>query len=95
MKKYLLLVFSTLLLAASCDSSKEKTKEDDAIAVEKVPASVITNFSTKYPIATGVIWESAHEGEKASYKAKFLHNGKKWKAEFTEDGQFIKEKEDD
>ena len=60
-----------------------------------VPATVKTNFTAKYSGATDVRWENAKENDKHTYKAKFMMNGKSFKAEFNEDGSFIKEKEDD
>lgn len=80
------------------NSSKENTgkkKNDFAIDASEVPSSVITTFKSKYPKAVNVIWEKATEDGKPSYKAKWLIDGKKIKAEFGEDGSFIKEKESD
>ena len=59
-----------------------------------VPASVQTAFSAKYSTATDVKWEDAHEDTKQTYKAKFMMNGKKMKAEFDSNGGFVKEEED-
>jgi hypothetical protein len=55
---------------------------------------VQTAFSAKYSTATDVKWEDAHENNVQTYKAKFLVNGKKMKAEFDANGGLVKEEED-
>ena len=77
----------------SCNDDK-KDKEDKTITASDVPASVQSAFSAKYSTATEVKWEDAHEDTVQTYKAKFVVNGKKMKAEFDKNGGFVKEEED-
>lgn len=95
MKKMILLIAISFSLLAiqSCDS-ETKSKEDKTISVSDVPASVQSAFSAKYSTATEVKWEDAHEDTVQTYKAKFVVNGKKMKAEFDKNGGFVKEEED-
>jgi curli biogenesis system outer membrane secretion channel CsgG len=85
----------------STDSKESKSTENTkkknvfSIAASEVPSSVINTFNGKYPKAVNVTWEKATEDGKPSYKAKWKIDGKKIKAEFSEDGSFIKEKESD
>ncbi len=86
----------------STDSKESPSKENTGkkknaftIAASEVPSSVSNTFKSKYPNAINVIWEKATEDGKPSYKAKWQTDGKKIKAEFSEDGGFIKEKESD
>ena len=76
-----------------CNDDK-KDKEDKTISASDVPASVQSAFSAKYSTATEVKWEDAHEDTVQTYKAKFVVNGKKMKAEFDKNGGFVKEEED-
>ena len=94
MKKIVFLVgFSvSLLLVQSCNSKTEK--KDETISTNDVPASVQSAFSAKYSTATEVKWEDAHEDTLQTYKAKFVINGKKMKAEFDKNGGLVKEEED-
>lgn len=79
----------------SCNNDSDtKTKEDKTITTNDVPASVQTAFSAKYSTATEVKWEDAHENNVQTYKAKFVVNGKKMKAEFDANGGLVKEEED-
>ena len=77
----------------SCNDDS-KDKEDKTITASDVPASVQSAFSAKYSTATEVKWEDAHEDTVQTYKAKFVVNGKKMKAEFDKNGGFVKEEED-
>ena len=93
MKKMILIItisFSLCILQ-SCDNDK---KEDKEISAGAVPASVQSAFSAKYSTASDVKWEDAHEDTIKTYKAKFVMNGKKMKAEFDANGSFVKEEED-
>jgi len=94
MKKIVFLVgFSvSLLLVQSCNNKTEK--KDETISTNDVPASVQSAFSAKYSTATDVKWEDAHEDTLQTYKAKFVINGKKMKAEFDKNGGLVKEEED-
>ena len=95
MKKFFLLIaisFS-LVIFQSCNNDK-KDKDDKGVSVNDVPAPVQSAFTAKYSTATETKWEDAHENDKKTYKAKFLLNGKKMKAEFNADGSLIKESED-
>ena len=83
----------SLLLVQSCNDTKTET-EDKTISASDVPASVQSAFSAKYSTATEVKWEDAKEDTLQTYKAKFVINGKKMKAEFDRNGTFVKEEED-
>jgi len=85
--------FSVFAVAPSCNSDKN-TKEDKVLSSSDVPTSVKDAFNSKYSTATDVKWEDAHENAQQTYKAKFILDGKKMKAEFDENGAFIKEGED-
>ncbi len=94
MKKLLLILsilFSVASFQACNDDKKTGTDDDDTISVSDVPQPVQAGFSAKYSGATDIKWESATENGAKTYKAKFMHNGKKMKAEFGSDGNFIKE----
>jgi hypothetical protein len=94
MKKIVFLIgFSlSIVLVQSCNSKTEK--KDETISTNDVPASVQSAFSAKYSTATDVKWEDAHEDTLQTYKAKFVINGKKMKAEFDKNGGLVKEEED-
>jgi hypothetical protein len=95
MKKifFILAISLSVFALQSCDSDKKDT-ENKEISVSDVPAPVQSAFSAKYSTATDVKWEDAHEDSIQTYKAKFLVNGKKMKAEFDKNGGFVKEEED-
>jgi hypothetical protein len=95
MKKiFLITALSFSLLAIqSCDSDKNEKADEKTLSTNDVPASVQTAFSAKYSTATDVKWEDAHENNVQTYKAKFMVNGKKMKAEFDSNGGFVKEEE--
>ena len=95
MKKIILLVAITLsvFVTQSCNDD-DKATNDKEISGSDVPASVQSAFSAKYSTATEVKWEDAHEDTVQTYKAKFVVNGKKMKAEFDKNGGFVKEEED-
>jgi hypothetical protein len=90
----LLLVISVSLLTFPSCQSNEKDKDNDKNKSElnsaDVPEAVKSAFSVKYSTATDVRWETAHENDKKTYKAKFMLNDKKMKAEFDTTGGFIK-----
>jgi len=96
MKKIFLIMALSLSLFTiqSCDNDNKVKEDDKTISTTDVPAPVQTAFSAKYSTATDVKWEDAHEGTKQTYKAKFTLNGKKMKAEFDNNGGFVKEEED-
>jgi len=85
--------FSVFAVTPSCNNNKN-AKEDKELSASDVPTSVKDAFNSKYSSATDVKWEDAHENAQQTYKAKFMLNGKKMKAEFDENGAFIKEGED-
>jgi hypothetical protein len=95
MKKIFLMMALSLSLFTmqSCDNDNKVKEDDKTISTNDVPAPVQTAFSAKYSTATDVKWEDAHEGTKQTYKAKFTLNGKKMKAEFDNNGGFVKEEE--
>ncbi len=94
MKKIILLIAIGLsvFVAQSCNDD-DKSKNDKDIRAD-IPASVQSAFSAKYSTATDVKWEDATEDTLQTYKAKFVVNGKKMKAEFDRNGGFVKEEED-
>lgn len=97
MKKIILMIvigFSLFTIQACNNDSDTKTKEDKTMTSNDVPASVQSAFSAKYSTATEVKWEDAHENNVQTYKAKFMVNGKKMKAEFDANGGLVKEEED-
>ena len=83
----------TVFTIQSCDNDS-KTKDEKTISANDVPASVQSAFSAKYSTATDIKWEDAHEDTVQTYKAKFVVNGKKMKAEFDKNGGFVKEEDD-
>ena len=84
----------SLFAIQSCNNDKKDTNENKEVSTDDVPASVQTAFSAKYSTATDVKWEDAHENNVQTYKAKFVVNGKKMKAEFDTNGGLVKEEED-
>src|SRR4249919_2062278 len=96
MKKIFLIMALSLSLFAiqSCDNDKNEKENEKTESTTGVPASVQTAFSAKYSTATDVKWEDAHENNVQTYKAKFVLNGKKMKAEFDSNGGLVKEEED-
>jgi len=83
----------TVLLTQSCNDTKTE-QDDKTVSSSDIPASVQSAFSAKYSTATEVKWEDAHEDTLQTFKAKFVLNGKKMKAEFDRNGGFVKEEED-
>jgi len=84
----------SLLAVQSCNNAKDEKTDEKTVTTNDVPASVQTAFSAKYSTATEVKWEDAHENNVQTYKAKFMINGKKMKAEFDTNGGLVKEEED-
>ncbi len=95
MKKIIacLTIVISLATMQSCKDEK-KEKASDEIPANMVPASVQSAFSAKYSTAADVKWEDAHEDDIKTYKAKFMLDGKKMKAEFDANGSLIKAEED-
>ena len=91
------LLSGALFIAPSCKNEKKETRADEknVITPHDIPAIINTAFTSKYPGASEVIWEDAHEGDDPTFKVKFKKDGKYWKAEFKSDGSFVKEKEDE
>lgn len=83
----------SLFMAQSCNDDKED-RDDKTLSESDVPPTVKTAFSAKYSTATDVKWEDAHEDSIQTYKAKFMIDGKKMKAEFDGTGTLIKEEPD-
>jgi hypothetical protein len=103
--KYLFIFLFGLMVSgfSSCSDSadKDKTtqkdsngKKDDTVAEANLPPAVLSAFKAKYPDATGVEWETAKENDKPTFKAKWKNGNDKMKAEFAEDGSFVKEDKD-
>lgn len=100
MKKFFIcLVALSTISFISCNDDKsdsgttksETSKKEDVVAEADVPAAVTTAFKAKYPDATSVEWEKAKENDQPTFKAKWKSGDNKKKAEFAQDGSFIKE----
>lgn len=92
----ILAIAASALLAPACKDKKEdRADTKKVISAGDVPGTVNSAFAAKYPGASDVIWEDAHEGTEKSYKVKFKKGDTYWKAEFNADGTLIKEKADD
>jgi len=90
-----LIVAGCCFFAPACkEKSDSRADEKNVITKDQVPAQVQTAFTAKYPTATDIIWEDAHEDVDPTIKVKFKQGGKNMKAEFKVDGTFIKESED-
>ena len=93
MKK--ILVVLSLAMASvfvpACNNNSDRADKKNVISAADVPASVKNAFESKYPLASDIIWEDAHEGEVKTYKVKFKANDKYMKAEYKEDGSLVKE----
>lgn len=98
MKKWILavLISATIALVPACKNKDTKGRADEknVISTNDIPGKITSAFAAKYPGATEVIWEDAHEGDSPTFKVKFKRENKYWKAEFKGDGTLIKEKED-
>lgn len=97
MKNWILgvLFASFCSITPACKGHKSHNADKkNVITTEDIPGLVQSNFISKYPGATEVFWEDAHEGGTPTFKVKFKRNNKYWKAEFKGDGTFVKEKED-
>ena len=95
---FVLMISMGFLATSSCHhTEKEESRADEknVISVSDVPAPVTGAFQAKYPQATEVIWEKAHEKDMDTYKVKFKQDSVYLKAEFSNDGNLIKEKKDD
>ena len=99
MKKIILAIgiLTSCFLAPACKEKEKKDRIDtkNEISADMVPAAVKDAFAAKYTHTTEVVWETAHEGNLNTYKVKFKKNGEYMKAEFGEDGKFIKADMDD
>ena len=92
----ILTIAASALMAPGCkDKKEERADTKNVISAGDVPAPVNAAFTAKYPAATEVIWEDAHEMDEKSYKVKFKKGDVYWKAEFSADGTLIKEKADE
>jgi len=101
MKKFIFILSICIIVITGCnttgekkESSSSKSENHNIISSAELPAAVLASFKTKYKNAADVKWEKAQEEGKPSYKAKWKIDGKKIKAEFAEDGSFIKEKQE-
>ncbi len=100
-----LLLQICLLSFPSCSNNKrdevndkdktEKGKKNDEKESVDVPKAVSDSFSRRYPSAHHIEWSNATENGQATYKVKFRYAGRRLKAEFAPDGNFIKEKDND
>ncbi len=97
MKKWVLgILFVAFCATTPACKGKDSHKADEknVISTTDVPQVVTNAFTAKYPGASEVIWEDAHEGDSPTFKVKFKREDKFWKAEFKGDGTLVKEKED-
>ncbi|HET6993806.1 MAG TPA: hypothetical protein VFI06_02435 [Chitinophagaceae bacterium] len=97
MKRIFLLIaigFSVFAFQSCNNDQKEKDENKKEIGSDTVPEAVKSAFSSKYSAAQDVKWEDAHENNQQTYKAKFMIGEKKMKAEFSTNGEFIKESSD-
>ena len=96
MKKIILFIafIVSLFTMQSCNNDNKVKEDNKEISVGDVPQSVQSTFTAKYSAATNIKWEDAHENNIKTYKAKFMLDGKKKKAEFDTTGAFVKEEED-
>jgi len=92
MKKLVVLIGFGLSVFLGQSCNDDTTDKD--VTTNDVPASVQSAFSAKYSTATDVKWEDAKEDTTQTFKAKFVINGKKMKAEFDRNGNFVKEEDD-
>ncbi len=76
-------------------TNKDRADSKNVIDVAEVPAATQQAFAAKYPTATQVIWEKAHEGDMDTYKVKFKKRNEYMKAEYQADGTLIKVEIDD
>jgi hypothetical protein len=90
MKRFLLLVF-LLITAFAWSACNGEDKKNDELTTTEIPAVVQSAFTSKYPAASETKWERGKENGKSTYKVKFMSDQKKIKAEFGEDGKFIKD----
>ncbi len=91
----ILIIVLAGLFSPGCNDKKDRADEKKVVSASEVPNAVKNAFTAKYSTATDVIWENAHEGDIATYKVKFKSNDRDMKAEFKEDGSFIKENTDE
>ncbi len=94
MKQIILLLCISFFGWSFQSCTDDSGKGQDKLAPANVPAAVVSAFNAKYPGATDVEWDKGKEGDKQTYKAEYKSGDKKIKAEFGEDGSFIKEKRD-
>ena len=83
MKRYIVLF--AIALFASCGSG------DEQLLPMNVPQPVLKAFDVKYPAINKCIWFKATADGKTIYKAEYKKDGKHIKADFDEQGNFIKE----
>ncbi|MFT3936808.1 MAG: hypothetical protein QM726_24500 [Chitinophagaceae bacterium] len=89
-KKLILALFLAISLVACSKKDDNGSSGDDHITASQVPASVMGNYNSRYPSASGQIeWELEHG---STYKVKFFIGSQRWQAQFKADGTFIDEK---
>ena len=94
-KTAIVLLFALAIsVAPACKESGGRADEKNVVKAVDVPEAVRTSFASRYPGASEVIWETAHEGDIATFKVKFKQDGEYMKAEFGEAGNLVKEKKD-
>ncbi len=94
MKKLLVILFSTTLFASceKCDLFDKDEKPCEIVAVEKVPASVVESFKTKYPAITVDTWFNK---DNTGYAAAFTKDNNDMLSLFDNNGNFQSEENED
>ena len=77
-----------LLIGALLPSCNNNVKSNAAAT----PLSVISAFNAKYPGVSEVKWETENKNDSVFYIGDFKMDGKEIKAEFDDNGKFLKEK---
>ena len=91
MKKiFYFLALTTITMLTSCSKQNDVVPSSTVISSSAVPAPVMSNFSNRYPSASGQIEWQKEDGN--TYKVKFFIGGQRWQAIFASDGSFISEK---
>ncbi|MBK7374640.1 MAG: hypothetical protein IPJ02_03470 [Chitinophagaceae bacterium] len=84
------LALISITMAISCSKQNDAVSSSTVISSSAVPASVMSNFNSRYPSAGGQIeWEKENGN---TYKVKFFLGSQRWQALFAPDGSFISEK---
>ena len=84
------LALSTVTMSTTCSKHDDMVSSSTSVRSSGVPSSVMNNFNSRYPTASGPIeWEKENGN---TYKVKFFIGSQRWQAIFASDGTFISEK---